>query len=277
VRIARLLLEGRPRYAEVEDGRLFPLAVSGDAGTGDLIAAGTLVSAVRDGDGIPTATARLLAPLVRPSKVVAIGLNYRSHAEESNQVIPPEPLVFAKFPSSIVGPNARVTWDRRLTDSVDFEAELAVVIGRSARCVKPAEALDHVAYYTCLNDVSARDLQFRDGQWVRGKSLDTFCPIGPWMVTPDELGDPDGLRITCTVSGEVMQDASTSDMIYDVAELISRLSFAFTFEPGDVIATGTPPGVGWFQDPKRVLVDGDEMVVAIERIGELRNTVVVSG
>ena len=256
---------------------LHPLAVPGDAATGDLIATGSLTPGARDGDGIPTATARLLAPLVRPSKVVAIGLNYRSHAEESDQVVPDEPLVFAKFPSSIVGPDEPVTWDRRLTDSVDFEAELAVVIGRTARCVSPADALDHVAFYTCLNDVSARDLQFSDGQWVRGKSLDTFCPIGPWLVSPDELGDPGDLRISCTVSGEVMQDASTSDMIYQVADLISRLSFAFTFEPGDVIATGTPPGVGWFRSPKRVLVDGDVMVVAIERIGELRNTVVVSG
>jgi 2-keto-4-pentenoate hydratase/2-oxohepta-3-ene-1,7-dioic acid hydratase in catechol pathway len=277
LRIARLIVDDQPRYARVEDGVLYPLSVPGDAATGDLISAGALQSAAKDRAGIAATEARFLAPVVRPSKVVAIGLNYASHAAESDQTLPSEPLVFAKFPSSIVGPNEIVTWDRQLTNGVDFEAELAVVIGRRARNVTSSGALDHVAFYTCLNDVSARDLQFADGQWVRGKSLDTFCPIGPWLVSPDEIGDPGQLRISCTVSGEVMQDATTADMIFGIAELVSRLSRAFKLEPGDVVATGTPPGVGWFRKPKRVLVDGDEMVVAIEGIGELRNRVVVTG
>lgn len=277
MRIARLVVDGQQRYAEVQDGHLHPLRLPGDAPTGDLIAAGAFVDPIHDGEPIPVGRALLRSPLVRPGKVVAIGLNYASHAEESVQAVPTDPIVFAKFPSSIVGPGDDVTWDRTFTSAVDFEAELAVVIGRPARRISHATALQHVAFYTCLNDVSARDLQFADGQWVRGKSLDTFCPVGPWLVSPDEIVDPDRLKMTCTISGELMQHGTTADMIFGVAELIMRLSHAFTLEPGDVIATGTPPGVGWFRDPRRILVHGDEMVVAIEGIGELRNQVVVTG
>lgn len=216
-------------------------------------------------------------PLRNPGKVVAIGLNYADHAAEGKVAVPSEPLVFAKFPSAIIGPGDPIRWDRSLTDAVDYEAELAVVIGQTARRIDPATALDHVFGYMCLNDVSARDLQFGDGQWVRGKSLDTFCPIGPWLVTADEIPDPQALRISCSVSGQMLQEASTADMFFGVAELIARLSAAFTLEPGDIIATGTPPGVGWFRDPPKLLRDGDEVVVSIERIGELRNPVVVTG
>ncbi|MCI0581314.1 MAG: fumarylacetoacetate hydrolase family protein [Chloroflexi bacterium] len=221
----------------------------------------------------PLAGVRLLAPLAAPGKVVAIGLNYVDHVAESKATIPAEPLVFAKFPSSIVGPGEAITWDPGLTDGVDFEAELGVVIGRPARRVPAERALEHVFAYTCLNDVSARDLQFRDGQWVRGKSLDSFCPIGPWLVTADEIPDPQALAITCEVSGERLQSASTADMIFGVAELIARLSHSFTLEAGDLIATGTPPGVGWFREPRRVLRDGDDVVVSIERVGRLSNPV----
>jgi 2-keto-4-pentenoate hydratase/2-oxohepta-3-ene-1,7-dioic acid hydratase in catechol pathway len=224
-------------------------------------------------DSKPLAGLRLLAPLPAPRKVVAIGLNYIDHVAESKAAVPTEPVVFAKFPSSIVGPGEPITWDAGLTDGVDFEAELAVVIGRPARRVRPERALDHVFAYTCLNDVSARDLQFRDGQWVRGKSLDSFCPIGPWLVTADEIPDPQSLAISCDVSGERLQSASTADMIFGVAELIARLSHSFTLEAGDLIATGTPPGVGWFREPRRVLRDGDEVVVWVERVGSLSNPV----
>ncbi len=218
-----------------------------------------------------------IAPLPDPGKIVAVGLNYIDHAAEAAMTLPAEPLVFAKFPSSIIGPGEAIAFDRGLTDGVDFEAELGVVIGRRARNVRTEDALDHVFGYTCLDDVTARDMQFGDGQWVRGKSLDTFCPIGPWIVTADEIPDPQALAISCTLSGEVFQSATTADMIFGVAELIARLSRSFSLEPGDLIATGTPPGVGWFRTPRRVLRDGDEVVVAIEGIGELRNPVRTSG
>ena len=217
----------------------------------------------------------LLAPIDDPRKVVAIGLNYVDHAAEVTMDLPKDPLVFAKFPSSIVGPGDDIRWSRSVTDAVDYEAELAVVIGRPARDVAVEDALDHVFGYTCLNDVSARDLQFGDGQWVRGKSLDTFCPIGPWIVTADEIPDPQALAIRCRVGDELLQDGTTADMIFGVAELISRLSRAFTLDPGDVIATGTPPGVGWARDPKRLLRDGETVVVEIEGIGALENRTVV--
>ena len=216
--------------------------------------------------GIP-----LAPPVPDPTKVVAIGLNYADHAAEGGTPPPERPLVFAKFPSSIVGPGDPIRWDRSLTDQVDYEAELGVVIGRRARNVSAKDALDHVFGYTCLNDVSARDLQFGDKQWVRGKSLDTFCPIGPWIVTADEIPEPQALRIECLVNGEVLQSSTTAQMIFGVRELISQLSHSFTFEPGDIIATGTPPGVGVFRTPQRLLRDGDVVTIRIEGIGDLVN------
>lgn len=215
--------------------------------------------------------ADLLAPLPRPGKIVAIGRNYREHATEEGVEPPAAPLMFAKWPSAVVGPGAEIRWDPDLTSQVDYEAELAVVIGRRARNVEVADALDHVLGYTCLNDVSARDLQFGDGQWTRGKSLDTFCPMGPVLVTADEIGDPQDLAISCTVGGELLQDARTSAMYFGIAEIISACSRSFTLEPGDVIATGTPGGVGVFRDPPRFLRDGDRVVVEIEGIGRLEN------
>lgn len=230
--IARVVADGTESYAAVKGAEYWPLSLPGDAPTGSLIEAGALsgISVARR-DARPLSEARLLAPIVRPGKIVAIGLNYRDHVSEADRALPTEPLVFAKFPSSIVGPGAEITWDPGLTDGVDFEAELAVVIGRRARQVSRSEALQHVAYYTCLNDISARDLQARDGQWVRAKSLDTFCPIGPWLVPAAELPDPGNLGISCTVSGERLQDASTSDLLFDVPELIARLSQSFTLDP----------------------------------------------
>jgi len=221
--------------------------------------------------GRPISGVRLAPPVPDPTKVVAIGLNYADHAAEQGTPPPDRPLVFAKFPSSIVGPGDPIRWDRSLTDQVDYEAELGVVIGRRARNVSEKDALDHVFGYTCLNDVSARDLQFGDKQWVRGKSLDTFCPIGPWVVTADEIPDPQALRIECLVNGEVLQSSTTAQMIFGVRELISQLSHAFTFEPGDIIATGTPVGVGIFRKPQRLLRDGDVVTIRIEGIGDLVN------
>jgi 2-keto-4-pentenoate hydratase/2-oxohepta-3-ene-1,7-dioic acid hydratase in catechol pathway len=223
------------------------------------------------GDGTTLGEVELLAPVVRPGKIACAGVNYRDHASEQNREAPDHPVMFAKFATSVVGDGAEIRWSPKLTQAVDFEAELAVVIGATCRRVSVARALDYVAGYTCLNDVSARDLQYSDKQFVRAKSLDTFCPMGPWLVTADEIPDPQTLDIRCLVNGVVMQDSNTSDMVFGVAELISFCSQAFTLEPGDVIATGTPGGVGWFREPKQMLKDGDDVIVEIERLGRLVN------
>lgn len=220
---------------------------------------------------IELADLELLAPVPRPGKIVAAGVNYTSHGTEQAKDPPDHPVLFAKMPTAVIGDGAEIRWSPALTQAVDFEAELAVVIGRTCRRVSESEALTFVAGYTCLNDVSARDLQYSDKQFVRGKSLDTFAPMGPWLVTANDIADPQALHIRCLVNGEVMQDASTAEMIFGVAHLVSFCSQAFTLEPGDVIATGTPAGVGWFREPKQMLHDGDEVVIEIEGIGRLVN------
>ncbi|HEX6022481.1 MAG TPA: fumarylacetoacetate hydrolase family protein [Solirubrobacter sp.] len=207
----------------------------------------------------------------RPGKIVAIGLNYMDHAKESGAEPPKRPLVFAKFPTAVINHEEQIRIPRKLTERVDWEVELAVIIGRNATRVPERDALSYVRGYTVANDVSARDLQFSDGQWVRAKSLDTFCPLGPKVV---ELDDPQNLRLQTRVNGETMQDSNTSQMIFGVAELISFCSHSFTLEPGDLILTGTPWGVGEFMDPKRSLQDGDVVECEIEGIGVLRNPVV---
>jgi len=245
--------------------------VLADAGMLDRLRQALATSLMAPSAGVPVESLSLLSPVPRPGKVVAVGLNYREHAAEGGRETPPEPVLFAKFTTSIVGHGADITWDPGLTAAVDFEAELAVIIGRTARHVKEDDALDYVLGYACLNDVSARDLQYADKQFVRAKSLDTFTPIGPALVTADEITDPQALGIRCLVNGEVMQDASTAQMVHGVAALIAFCSRAFTLEPGDIIATGTPSGVGWFRDPRQMLGDGDEVVVAIDGVGRLVN------
>lgn len=277
MRVARYLLNGTPRLGLVEGDAITELVPPHNVDR-DAASARRYIEAAglgwQRGESAAVDTVDLLAPIDDPSKIVAVGLNYVDHASEGAVDVPVEPLVFTKFPSAIVGPGVPIAWPAGLTDGVDWEAELAVVIGSAARCVPVADALDHVFGYTCLNDLSARDLQFADGQWVRAKSLDTFCPIGPWIVGADEVPDPDDLEIACRVSGERVQHASTADMVFGVADLISRLSHWFTLEPGDVIATGTPPGVGWFREPRRVLAAGDVVSVDIDRIGTLTNPVI---
>ena len=222
-------------------------------------------------DAVARADVELLAPVPRPGKIVAAGVNYRSHAAEGEREPPDHPVFFAKFSTSVVGDGADIRWSPQLTQAVDYEAELALVIGATCRRVDEARALGYVAGYTCLNDVSARDLQYSDRQFTRGKSLDTFGPMGPWLVTADEVADPQSLPVRSFVNGELRQDASTAEMIFSVAQLISFASHAFTLEPGDVIATGTPAGVGWYREPKQMLHDGDEVAVEIEGIGRLVN------
>ena len=217
-------------------------------------------------------SASLLAP-VRPGKIVAIGLNYRDHIRETGMEAPTAPLVFAKFPSSVIGPTDPIVIDHGLTRRVDWEVELGVVIGARLRDASEGDALSGVLGYTVGNDVSARDVQFADGQWVRGKSFDSFCPLGPALVV-DEIEDPQALVLTTRVNGEVMQEASTALMLFSVAELIAFCSRSFTLEPGDLLLTGTPWGCGEFMDPKRSLRPGDLVECGIEGIGVLRNPVV---
>jgi 5-carboxymethyl-2-hydroxymuconate isomerase len=210
---------------------------------------------------------------VRPGKIVAIGLNYADHVRETGMAMPERPLIFAKFPSSVIGPDAPICVDRRLTERVDWEVELAVVIGRRMRDVREDQALDYIFGFTVANDVSGRDAQFADGQWVRGKSFDTFCPVGPAIITRDEIPDPQALRLTTTVNGDLVQDSSTAEMVFGVAELLAYCSRSFTLEPGDLVLTGTPWGCGEFMDPQRYLQGGDVVECAVEGVGVLRNPV----
>jgi 2,4-didehydro-3-deoxy-L-rhamnonate hydrolase len=213
-------------------------------------------------------------PIARPGKIVCVGLNYRTHAVETGAAIPDAPLLFAKFPSSLIGPGAAIRIPDGC-DQVDFEAELGVVIGTRAVAVSRADALDFVRGYVAINDVTDRAAQFGDGQWVRGKSYDTFAPVGPALVPADEIPDPQALAIRCRVNGDLVQDATTADMIFDVATLVSYISDRITLDPGDLIATGTPSGVGYTRSPQLFLHPGDEVSVEIEGVGVLSNPVVV--
>jgi acylpyruvate hydrolase len=217
---------------------------------------------------------RLLAPIHDPGKIICLGLNYADHAAEQGKQPPDKPMIFAKYASCIVGPGDPVVLPSRYTSKVDYEAELAVVIGRKAKEVSESEAPDCIAGYTLMNDVTARDFQSEDKQWVRGKSCDTFAPMGPHILTADEVPDPHNLRIQLRLNGRTMQDSSTSQLVFRVPFLISYLSRTMTLEPGDVISTGTPPGVGVYRTPPLFLKSGDCMEVEIERIGVLANPVI---
>ena len=213
-----------------------------------------------------------MLPIERPGKIVCVGLNYRDHAEEQGAELPTEPLLFAKFPNALIGPGEPIVIPP-LVAKCDYEAELGVVIGSRVRNVSKENAFEAVLGYLCANDVSARDLQFSDGQWTRGKSVDTFCPVGP-LVAADEISDPHDLRIRAIVSGEVLQDSTTANLIFGVDEIIAHATKTMTLEPGDLILTGTPAGVGVFRDPQRLLQPGDEVTIEIEGVGSLTNPVV---
>jgi 2-keto-4-pentenoate hydratase/2-oxohepta-3-ene-1,7-dioic acid hydratase in catechol pathway len=215
----------------------------------------------------------LKAPVLRPQKLIGIGLNYRDHAEESKIPIPKTPLLFGMYANAITGPDAPIVIPPA-TQKVDYEAELAIVIGSRARAVTPEEALDYVAGYTIVNDVSARDLQFGDKQWTRGKSIDTFAPMGPCLVTRSELGSADNLDIELRLNGQRLQKSNTRNLIFNVPALVSSISQTMTLSPGDVISTGTPSGVGYVRTPPIFLKHGDIVEVEIAGIGMLRNPVV---
>jgi 2-keto-4-pentenoate hydratase/2-oxohepta-3-ene-1,7-dioic acid hydratase in catechol pathway len=208
----------------------------------------------------------------RPGKIVCVGLNYRDHAEEQGVDLPQEPLLFAKWGNALIGPGDPIVIPPAVTEC-DYEAELGVVIGSRVKGVSRENALEAVRGYVCANDVSARDLQFADGQWTRGKSVDTFCPVGP-LVPVAEVPDPHALRIRAIVSGEVLQDSTTANLIFGVDEVVSHAAKTMTLEPGDLILTGTPAGVGVFREPQRLLRPGDEVTIEIELVGTLTNPVV---
>lgn len=233
---------------------------------------GQLGQAAAGGPSLDLKSVKLLPPVLRPPKILCIGLNYRDHCRENNVPIPPNPVIFSKFTTALTGAGDPIVMPS-ITQKLDYEAELAVVIGRGGKHIPESQALSHVAGYTAMNDVSARDIQFGDGQWIRGKTLDTFAPLGPWLVTPDELGDPNRLAIRCRLNGQTVQDSSTGEMIFPVPVLIAFISQAITLLPGDVISTGTPHGVGVFRKPPLFMRPGDAVEVEIEKIGTLRNPV----
>ena len=250
----------------------------GDRGLAEIAAllkrAPSSVFEIDDRFAVPVDSVSFL-PAVYPGKIVAIGRNYIDHAIEGGSEPPAAPLIFNKLPNSLSAHNAPIVL-HKISSQIDYEAELAVVIGRRATRVSESEALDYIFGYTLINDVSARDLQFGDGQWVRGKSLDGFAPLGPFITTREEIPDVQALNIEGRLNGEVMQSSNTSKMIFKVANLVSYISQGITLEPGDVIATGTPDGVGIFRKPPVLMKEGDVYEVTIDGLGTLRNPVVAS-
>lgn len=260
-------------FGRIEGGRIFPIGTDIAA---HLAAGGGASDAAAEAEPLLLEEVRLRAPVSRPEKIICVGLNYRDHAEEAGVAVPEEPILFPKFANSVVGPGDPIIVPGAVR-RVDYEAELAVVMGRTCRRVPAEEALDYVAGYTCANDITARELQPKDGQWLRGKAVDTFLPTGPWLVTADEIPDPQGLSIRCAVDGEVLQDSNTAQMVFRVAELISFISSTMTLDAGDLIVTGTPAGVGFVRRPRRWLEPGSTVSVKIEGMGTLTNPVQAEG
>jgi 2-keto-4-pentenoate hydratase/2-oxohepta-3-ene-1,7-dioic acid hydratase in catechol pathway len=221
----------------------------------------------------PLKDATLMAPIPRPPKFICVGLNYRDHAIESKMEIPAVPTIFNKFPNTVIGPGEQIVLPKN-SEKPDYEAEFAFVIGKGGRHVSADNWREHVFGYTIVNDVSARDFQLQTSQWLMGKTFDSFAPTGPWIVTADEIPDPRALDVRMTISGEVLQNSNTRELIFPVPELIRFLSSVVTLEPGDIVSTGTPSGVGFSHKPPRWLRAGDECVVSVSGIGELRNPVV---
>jgi 2-keto-4-pentenoate hydratase/2-oxohepta-3-ene-1,7-dioic acid hydratase in catechol pathway len=225
------------------------------------------------GDIMELEKTTLRAPIPRPPKIICVGLNYRDHAAESKMEIPSVPTIFAKFPTAVIGPGEEIVLPKNSTKP-DYEAEFAFVIGKRGRHVPASEWRNYVFGYTILNDVSARDFQMATSQWMMGKTFDTFAPFGPAIVTADEIADPHALDISLTINGEQLQHSNTSNLIFNVPTLIEYLSSVFTLEPGDIVSTGTPSGVGFSHKPPRWLKPGDQVVVKVEGLGELKNRVV---
>ena len=276
--------EGEPRLGLLADERVIDVAeASGGALPGDMLAFIAAGEPALEGarklpvaGGRPLAGVRLLAPIPRPARnIVCVGLNYAEHASESRITsgLPEAPVYFTKPPSTVIGPEAAIPWHGHVSRRIDWEVELVAVIGRRGIDIPEERALEHVFGYTVGNDVTARDLQARHQQWYKGKGLDGFCPLGPWIVTTDEIADPQALRLQLRVNGALKQDARTDDMIFGVAKLISAWSQGMTLEPGDLLMTGTPSGVGFARKPPEYLQPGDVVEAEIDAIGLLRNPV----
>lgn len=233
-------------------------------------------ASVSKGFALPLGSVRLRAPIARPGKITCVGLNYADHAREGGKEPPSAPIFFLKASNTVIGPGDPIVLPPN-SEKVDYEAEFAVVLGKPGGRISEENAYEHVAGYMIMNDVSARDMQFGDGQWFRGKSCDTFAPTGPWIVTRDEVPDPHKLRISLKLNGETMQDSNTSNLIFRVPFLVSYLSQSLSWEAGDLISTGTPPGVGVHRDPPVLLKSGDEVSITVERLGTLTNRVAGSG
>jgi 2-keto-4-pentenoate hydratase/2-oxohepta-3-ene-1,7-dioic acid hydratase in catechol pathway len=283
MRLATLNTPRGPRAAVLVGDRFVDLATSDSripnsvrqiVGDPVLLAAAREVASRRDAAGVTAATARLHAPVHDPQKIVCIGLNYRDHAHESKMPIPKEPVLFSKFPSALIGHGEPVVVPK-VSSKVDYEAELVIVVGKRGRWIPEAAAMDYVAGYSVGHDVSARDWQLeKDGkQWMVGKTFDTFAPVGPTLVTRDEVADPHKLAIRLRLNGQTMQSSNTEQMIFTVAQLIAYLSVVFTLEPGDLIFTGTPPGIGHARNPAVYLKPGDVAEVEIDTLGVLRNPI----
>jgi 2-keto-4-pentenoate hydratase/2-oxohepta-3-ene-1,7-dioic acid hydratase in catechol pathway len=281
LRFVTLVHAGQDEPGVMIDGAAVPLGSAGFTDLISVIRGGTdaidrvdrwLLKGPR-GARLDPASTRLRAPIPRPPKIICIGLNYRDHAIESNLPIPETPTVFSKYSTSVIGHKDPIVLPRNSTQP-DYEAEFAVVIGKGGRYIREEDWRAHVFGYTILNDVSARDFQMATSQWMIGKTFDTFAPIGPVIVTADEIEDPHNVNISLTLNGETMQSSNTRNLIFGVPKLIAYLSSVFTLEPGDIISTGTPAGVGFARKPPRFLAPGDEVTVHVQGIGELINPVV---
>ncbi len=290
MKLLTFTVEGKTRPGALKGDRVVDLAAAGlPAGP-----YGGLIEIARGGDAMverarkamndakaktyALADVRLEAPIRRPPKVLAVGLNYIDHCKEANLPVPPEPVLFTKWSTSVCGPFDDLNWPAIVSKEVDYEVELGVVIGKTALNVAEKDALDHVMGYTVVNDVSARDQQFANAkQWDRGKSFDTFCPYGPYIVTRDEIPDPHVLQVRTILNGKEMQNSNTKNLIFNVKQIIAYASQGTTLLPGDLIPTGTPFGVGFSRKPPVFLKDGDECVCEVEKIGSIRNRVRLSG
>jgi 2-keto-4-pentenoate hydratase/2-oxohepta-3-ene-1,7-dioic acid hydratase in catechol pathway len=269
MRIGQYYYEDKTCIGLINQGVLSPVDFQGDMI--DLIKTGGDLKK-RD-KPMPVDEIRFAPPVTNPSKIIGVAFNYPSHFTESKwkRPAPEYPMIFAKFPNTLNGHRGLITWNTHLTDKVDFEGELAVIVGRTIHECPEERIMENIFGYTCANDVSARDIQFKDSQIVRGKSPDTFCPMGPWIVTADEIPDPHSLNIKTLLNGQVVQESNTGEMFFNLPRLISFLSMSFTLVPGDIILTGTPHGVGCFREPPLYMKDGDQIVVEIEGIGRLEN------
>jgi 2-keto-4-pentenoate hydratase/2-oxohepta-3-ene-1,7-dioic acid hydratase in catechol pathway len=282
MRLINFRKENRTEVGVEQDEFVFPLRAGGYASDLDFFAAGEegrraacrLLNR-RDAERVPLHEVQLLSPVLKPGKILCIGLNYRDHAIESKMEIPNVPTVFLKLPSAVIGPEANIVLPCNVAQP-DYEAELAAVIGTPGRNIPARDWEKHVAGYTILNDVSARDIQLATSQWTLGKSFDTFCPIGPALITTDEIRDPHALDICLEIGGEVLQHSNTRELIFKLPDLIAYLSSIIPLEPGDIISTGTPAGVGLGRTPQRWLRAGEQIEITIEGIGTLRNRTVAA-